>query len=157
MLSLLIAKENNNIYHDAAHASASIVFRLGSGAGRRSTTMAKTPNYRARLWLLLTMAKFCSGTHVPYHPAAADDFLTKPTTAALRGYTHVALTSPNLQKPTTSTSDLPYVHIIQCFPRANTFRTWGFLGVLFAVMWFLMMDQGNIGGFQTGPRWHPDG
>ena len=120
MLALLIAKEINNTYLDASHAHAShasarIIFRLGSGAGRRSTTMARTPNYRARLWLLLTMAKFCSGTHVPYHPAAADDFLTKPTTAALRGYTHVALTSPNLQKPTTSTSDLHFVYITQWF------------------------------------------
>ena len=24
-------------------------------------------------------------------------------------------------------------------------------------MWLRMMDHGNIGGFQTGPRWHPDG
>ena len=30
MLTILIAKENNNIYHDASHASASIVFRLAS-------------------------------------------------------------------------------------------------------------------------------
>ena len=155
MLTILIAKENNNIYHDASHASASIIFRLGSGAARRSTTMAKTPNYLARLWLLPTMAKFCSGTHVPDHSAAADGFLTKPTTAAVRGNTHEVPTTPNLQKQV-PTPDLHYVHIIQ-WPKANTARTWACLGLLCAVMWPLMMDHGNIGGFQTGPRWHPDG
>ena len=89
MLTILFASENINIYHDPSHGYASIVFRLGSGAGRRSTTMAKTPHYRARLSLLLTMAKFCSSTHVPDHSAAADGFLTKPITAAVRGHTHM--------------------------------------------------------------------
>ena len=99
MLALLLEKEINNTYLDASHAHAShasarIIFRLGSGAGRRSTTTARTPNYRARLWLLPAMAKFCSGTHVTDHPVAAAGFLTKPTTAAVRGNTHEAPTAP---------------------------------------------------------------
>ena len=139
----LYATENNNIYHPS-HGYASIVFRLGSGAGRRSTTTARTPNYRARLWLLLAMAKFCSGTHVTDHPGAADGFLTKPTSAAVHGDTHEAPTTPE------TTPDIHYVPILQWL-QATTASNWAYLSLLCAVMWLLMMDHGNIGGFQTGP------
>ena len=91
-----------------------------------------------------------NGTHVPDHSAAADGFLTKPITAALRGHTHEAPATP------VTTPDIHYVQILQR-PQANTARTWACLGLLSAVIWFLMMDHGNIGGFQTGPRFHPDG
>ena len=145
MLSMyLYAIENNdNIYHPS-HGYASIVFRLGSGAGRRSTTTARTPNYRARLWLLIVMAKFCYGTHVTDHPEAADGVFTTPT-SALRGDTHVAPTTPPVTSP-----DIHYVHILQ-WPQATTARHWVYLRCLCAVIWVLMMDHGNIGGFQTGP------
>ena len=88
------------------------------------------------------MAKFCYGTHVTDHPEAA--------TSALRE-THAMPTTPPVTPP-----DIHYGHILQ-WPQATAAKHWAYLSVLFAVMWLIMMDHGNIGGFQTGPRWHPDG